>query len=96
MKKFKFNENKFVVVNTKRFNEMNEVTQSIHPAVENFFKALSALNVAYENVMGKPMDHKYIVVNVDEPYSSQVMELIVKGEEAKKSDEFPYIDGEAD
>lgn len=94
MKKFKFDENKFIVVNTKRFNEMNTITQSIHPAVENFFKALKTLHYAYESVTGKSMDRSYIVVNTDEPYSSKVMELIVEG--AQKEEEFPYIDGETE
>lgn len=92
MPKFIFDEEKFIVVNTKRFNEMNNLHGSTHPAVIQFLRAIRDFNIAYENTTLKAMDQKYVVVNLDEPYAPEVVRIIAEGEENKEAPVIPYLD----
>ena len=78
-------EEKFIVVNKKRFDELNECTDiwTEHPAVLNLESALKIFKEAYECDCDKPMNQKYYVVNQDEPYAENVIKIILD-EETKK------------
>lgn len=82
-------EEKFIVINKKRFNELIE-----HPKNENsglaglvvqmFIDHLNSFKAAYQATTGKTLNQKYYVVNQDEPYAEQVLDLIEQGEAKKK------------
>ena len=81
-------EEKFIVINRKRFDELNEYAETWreHPAVENLKKALEDFTEAYEGDYGKSLDQKYYVVNQDEPYAENVIKIILDNESKKDSD----------
>lgn len=85
-------EDKFIVINRKRFDEINEMTDSgegnvlenqNHPEIRSFIKALFQFNEVYESITEKKMNQKYIVINQDEPYAEEVWNIIKKYEEEK-------------
>ena len=87
-------EEKFIVINHKRFKELDDVAPSRdrmgeamfsrrHRANQMLEEALENWRAAYENDTGKKLNQKYYVVNQDEPYADKVWELIKKGEESK-------------
>jgi hypothetical protein len=71
-------ENKFIVINKKRFDEVEDK----YFAIELLF-AISAFKEDYEQKTGKKMDQEYIVCNQDEPYVGNVLKEILEGEERK-------------
>jgi hypothetical protein len=84
--------NKFIVINTKRFEEMNEYWQRVHnlsndeyhPCTMIFLEALAEFISDYKRITEKEMNQKYIVCNQDEPYAQDVLEIIINGEKEKK------------
>jgi hypothetical protein len=75
-------EEKFLVINFKRFNELNSVfpryehDQDCKP-VGNLITALRRFQKNYEKHTGKDLDQKYIVCNQDEPYADDVWNIIL-------------------
>ena len=79
----KLDQEKFIVINRKRFDELlasdptddswaaKKKIRSLKVAIENFV-------YHYELTTGKKMDQKYIVCNQDEPYAEEVAEIILK------------------
>lgn len=86
-------ENKFVVINRKRFVELAEAGGN--EEVKAFQDALNGFKMKYEEVVQKPMNQEYLTCNVDEPYANQVRDIILSGEEAKAT-EVLYGAGEDD
>jgi hypothetical protein len=83
-------EDKFIVINRKRFDEINENSDlgfppvlENHPEIHKFLNALKQFNEVYESIVGKPINQKYIVINQDEPYAEEVWNIIKKYEEEK-------------
>ncbi len=83
-------EEKFLVINFKRFDELNnkcsQGTFGFIPnqAVLSLMEALNNFKETYEaNV--KPLDQKYYVCNQDEPYAQEVFDIILKGETDKET-----------
>ena len=80
-------EEKFIVINLKRFEELNDEYSAPwrdHPAVEKLNEALTDFTEAYESDVGKPLDQKYYVVNQDEPYADNVIKFILDNETKKE------------
>ena len=78
MKKF---EQKFLVINKKRFAEMIKLDPIGGVEVRNnFLRALEIVSIKYREITGKIMNQKYIAINQDEPYSKDVLNLILKEE----------------
>ena len=46
-------------------------------------KALKKITKAYENRVGKKLNQKYYVVNQDEPYAKEILNILTHGEDAK-------------
>ena len=86
-------EDKFIVINKKRFKELNEAYHSKkhsifgHPVLHQLGAALDALQISYKRMTGNPMDQKYIVCNQDEPYAEEVARIILEGEARKNGTE---------
>lgn len=72
-------EEKFIVINTKRFDEMG----GLLPVVKELLDKISNLERVYEVMTNRKMDQKYYVVNQDEPYADEVFRLILDGETKK-------------
>ena len=81
-------EEKFIVINYKRFEELNsecpQGTLGLTPnqAVLDLQKALDEFKRVYEANIG-PLDQKYYVCNQDELYAPKIIEMILDGETAK-------------
>ena len=76
-------EEKFIVININRFKELNQKRNTYeHSAVR---KLKDALNIFYSicDSNNIKVDHKYYVVNQDEPYANEIIKLILEGEENK-------------
>ena len=78
-------EEKFIVINTKRYVELNEIMPFCrnHPAVIKLQEALKEFKDAYEGDTGKLLSQKYYVVNQDEPYADNVIKFILDNETKK-------------
>lgn len=81
--------NKFLVINYKRFAELNEVWRARPncidkevnaPTVDRFFIHLGAFVSQYEEMTGKKMNQKYISINQDEPYAESIIKIILENE----------------
>ena len=72
----------FIVINKKKFEEMNKLAPGIitdmNTDVDDFIKALDKFNSAYTQVTGKENNQKYHVCNQDEPYAFKILEIILK------------------
>lgn len=68
-------EEKFIVINTKRFIELNEPMSFCreHPAILILQEAWEDFKEAYERDTGKVLNRKYYVVNQDESYADNVI-----------------------
>lgn len=75
-----FEENKFIVINRKRLNELNSEESIMAGLV--LIDCISRFRQAYEKDTGKKMDQRYIVCNQDEPYAERVKAIIL-GTEAE-------------
>lgn len=81
-------EEKFIVINKKRLQELNEVCGKgrwfpIADAVSDLEDAINHFVESYEANVDKKLNQKYYVVNQDEPYASEVFKIISQGEDAK-------------
>jgi len=74
-------EDKFIVINRKRFDEIEGRTGAKN-VIDKLQLALNDFSAIYEIHMGKPIDQQYIVCNQDEPYAEKVWDLIL----ARKSE----------
>jgi hypothetical protein len=77
-------QDKFIVINRRRFEELNamkgfgpDAYLQSHSAILNLKLALENFQDAYEAETGKPLNQKYIVVNQDEPYAEEVARLVL-------------------
>ena len=70
-----FDENKFIVINKKRFNEL-ESEEGIITGLA-LIDCISRFRRAYEKDTGKKMNQRYIVCNQDEPYAEKVKAIIL-------------------
>lgn len=79
-------EEKFIVINKKRFSELVEHSNSglAGLIVQMFIDHLNSFKAAYQATTGKTLNQKYYVVNQDEPYAEKVLDLIEQGEAKKK------------
>ena len=66
----------FIVINTKRFEEMRNTNGEQDEAVLKFYEHLIEFQEAYENKTGKKLDQKYIAINQDEQYAEEVWKII--------------------
>lgn len=80
-------ENKFLVINYKRFKEIEELTgnpemdfQKTNVWIANLLGAIENFQNEYFRVTGKQMNQEYIVCNKDEPYADKVINIILEGE----------------
>jgi hypothetical protein len=90
-------EEKFIVINTKIFDEMEKEDWILkkHPEFtyksfwpsrkkkEAFLNALEDLKDWYEILTKKKLNQKYYICNQDEPYAKEVIDIILKGESLK-------------
>ncbi len=84
-------EEKFIVINKKRFPEMIEARKHAgkmelrYPVklIENLEDAVHMFRECYETVTSKELNQKYYVCNQDEPYAQKVIEVILQGEDEK-------------
>ncbi|MFP3041864.1 hypothetical protein LQZ19_08585 [Treponema primitia] len=81
---------RFIVINQKRFDELNEKEKTgpdsffqSSIAVLKVYEALNNFSTEYEKSTGKKLNQKYIVCNQDEPYAEEVARIILEGEKAK-------------
>lgn len=82
-------ENKFIVINKKRFREMLEEAEKaggIAPIyamekMQDLEDSLALFQDAYERIVGKKMNQKYISINEDEEYAQEVVDIIFKDDE---------------
>ncbi len=81
-----FQPDKFIVINTKRFEELRGNSNGL--TIKIFKEALRDFNESYRHHMRKPMDQKYYVCNQDEPYAEQVLDLILG---RNKREEYPGV-----
>ena len=75
-------ENKFIVINRKRFDELLEADERFNVGlakrkIRKIEAAIEDFIFFYEYTTGKKMDQKYIVCNQDEPYAEKVWDLIL-------------------
>lgn len=78
-------EEKFIVINRKRFDELSKIGKFGPVFVESFQNALKDFISYYEGWTGKKLNQKYYVVNQDEPYADDVIKIILDGETVKES-----------
>ena len=76
-------ENKFIVINLKRFEEIDDLGGNGTRARRKLLDALRTFNQEYQQKTGKKMNQKYVVCNKDEPYANAVWEIIKAGENMK-------------
>lgn len=69
-----FNDDMFIVINKKRFSEMERAGAEYYKI---FSSILSLFIYEYEHTTGKAMNQKYIVCNQDEPYAERVKAMIL-------------------
>jgi hypothetical protein len=76
----------FIVINRKRFKELNDTQKKddgamfkSHTAVLKLEMALYNFVRTYEEETGKQLGQKYIVCNQDEPYADEVARLVLGG-----------------
>jgi len=92
-------EEKFIVINTKIFEEMKNADGlrkkfgeiAMVPSIKKtnaFITAVEDLQDWYKILTGKELNNKYYVCNQDEPYAQKVIDIILEGESNKiiKSD----------
>jgi hypothetical protein len=77
-----FEDDKFIVINRKRFEELNNIFHeagfnSSQPAVSSLAEALGMFVKRYEYVTGRSLNQKYLVCNQDEPYALFVKALVL-------------------
>ncbi|MCP4570556.1 MAG: hypothetical protein GY841_23475, partial [FCB group bacterium] len=78
----------FLVINLKRFEELNEMCPqgsmgfTPNQAVLDLQIAIKEFKDVYEANI-RPLDQRYFVCNQDEPYAQEVWDVIVKGEAIK-------------
>ncbi len=92
-----FDENKFIVINRKRFNEL-ESEEGIITGLA-LIDCISRFRRAYEKDTGKKMNQRYIVCNQDEPYAEKVKAIILGTEfdaMAWIKEALPYITSSRD
>lgn len=77
-------ENKFLVLNYKRFKEIEELSgnpemkaSKTHPAIANLIGAYELFIYEYERLTGKKLNQRYYVCNQDEPYADEVINIIL-------------------
>lgn len=70
-------EDKFIVINWKRLEELSETGHQGYLSAEGFRRELGKFVTRYEQRTGKTMDQQYIVCNQDEPYAEKVWDLIL-------------------
>jgi hypothetical protein len=71
---------KFIVINTKRFEEMAAIERGGYFGCADGIllrQAITKFVQAYEHTTGKKMDQKYLVCNQDEPYADEVARIIL-------------------
>ena len=68
-------EQKFIVINYKRFDEMNTFIEG-KECVNRFIKAGTQFEEDYERITGKKLDQNYIVINEDEPYIQKIYKIM--------------------
>lgn len=82
----KFEQNKFIVINRKRFEELaaavlkntNELEiKCANRYIDHLESAISMFQELYEEKTGLKMDQKYYVCNQDEPYAQEVIDCIL-------------------
>jgi hypothetical protein len=73
-------EDKFIVINKKRFEELAKRSPD---AVDRFKAALRNFESDYLFYTGFPMSQKYIVCNQDEPYAEEVARIILESDKSK-------------
>lgn len=91
-------EDKFIVINKKRFEEMYHRNWKEHPddvvwihgktIINRFKDSFNKFVTAWEQCTGKEMNQKYIVINQDEPYAEEVWNIIKNYE---KMNSFTFI-----
>ena len=87
-------EEKFIVLNKKRLEELNECTPQDmndlivrdNPSVMVLKQAIQNFKEAYEADCGKLLNQKYYVVNQDEPYADNVIKFILDNENKKEKE----------
>ena len=78
-------EEKFIVINKKRFAEITELNFDARRFVDALLRAVENFSDVYEYVTGKKIDQKYYVCNQDEPYADKVRDIILNPSRANKS-----------
>jgi hypothetical protein len=78
----KFDDDKFIVINRKRFEELNNIfhetgSNNNHPAVDSLTEALDIFAKRYKYTTGRHLNQKYLVCNQNEPYALFVKSLIL-------------------
>ena len=88
-----FEKEKFLVINRKRFEELNDQTScgcgsreamcgcfdfGDCKEVEQLKKAIEKFNKAYKERVGEAISQRYYVVNQDEPYANNILNIILK------------------
>lgn len=83
-------EEKFIVINMKRFEELNDEYPgdtyfgfADNKAVTNLLIALEEFRKTYEANIG-PLDQKYYICNQDEPYAQKIIDMLLDGETQKE------------
>ena len=79
-------EEKFIVLNVKRMEELNECMPYLaeHPSVIELTTALKRFTLSYRDEVGKPLNQKYYVVNQDESYAKKIIKIVLKNETKKE------------
>ena len=88
-------EEKFIVINKKHIEEYG-LKLAEQPGMSKFYKdnpvsgnlinALIIFQVEYERITGKRLNQKYYVVNQDEPYSDNIIKIILDNENQKEKE----------
>lgn len=53
-----------------------DIQKYLHPAlIENLYRIIDYLS-AVKKLRGKKIVHKYLVINVDEPYAPEIVEIL--------------------
>lgn len=86
--KAEYKDDMFIVINRKHIDRMNKRFNDCggrggHPDVLRLTTALSLFAKSYRFEFGEELNQKYYVCNQDEPYSDQVLKIILDGESKK-------------
>lgn len=73
-------EDKFIVLNKKRFEELKDNYGNYDISVHNLISSLNKFCETYELKTGKKLNQKYIVCNQDEFYADKIWEIIKANE----------------